>query len=132
MKRYQPIVDGKFQEIEYIIYETPQVEAEDSDTENSDQDPMAAFAPVRATGEHPFANEPHSDSAYADSPYTDLPCTENPNTGIADTVSSDTEAADTGKPHAYKRKPQRNTKKLSNDVINYPSINQRANGQMDR
>lgn len=127
MKRHQPIVDGKFQEIEYIIYETPQVKVEDSDSENADQDPMAAFSPVRASIEHPFADESHSGSTY-----TDLPCTENLNTGIADTVSSDTDAADTGKPHAYKRKTQRNTKKSSNDVINYPSINHRATGQMDR
>lgn len=132
MKRHQPIVDGKFQEIEYIIYETPQVKVEDSDSENADQDPMAAFSPVRASIEHPFADESHSGSAYTDSTYTDLPCTENLNTGIADTVSSDTDAADTGKPHAYKRKTQRNTKKSSNDVINYPSINHRATGQMDR
>ena len=59
MKRHQPIVDGKFQEIEYIIYETPQVKVEDSDSENADQDPMAAFSPVRASIEHSTLGSHH-------------------------------------------------------------------------
>lgn len=49
VRRHQPIIDGKFQEIEYIIYENPQSKSADkdasADAEDSDGTDQAASNP---------------------------------------------------------------------------------------
>ena len=120
IRRHQPIVDGKFQEIEYIIYETPQAKTADAvsnDTSDSEKDAGDDHSDTPALDE----TEPCSDSAHSDFPYPKNPCTENPHTGNPHTGNTGAE-----NPHAYKRKKQSKTEKSNTDGINYPSINQRA------
>ena len=125
IRRHQPIVDGKFQEIEYIIYETPQAKTADAasnTTGDSDEN---------AGGNHPDNPgpddaEPCPDSAHSDFPYPGNPCTENPHTENSHTENPHTGNTGTENSHAYKRKKQSKTEKSNTDGTKHPSINQRA------
>lgn len=112
VRRHQPIVDGKFQEIEYIIYENPQSKSSDkgvsADSEDSD-------------GTDQEASDPHNGTAYADNAHTEKPCTENPYTG-----NPNTETPDAQKSHAYKRTKQTRTERTNTEENNNPSINHTA------
>lgn len=114
IRRHQPIVDGKFQEIEYIIYETPQPKSvndtgEDAAHHDFSDDEFADPAP----DSQPACAEP----AYSANPCTENPHTENPHTGNAGTET----------PHAYNNKRNKSNKEKSNtEGIKHPSINQRA------
>lgn len=114
VRRHQPIVDGKFQEIEYIIYENPQPKAANDDASTDAKKPEVAAAEKGST-------KPCSGTAYADNAHTEIPCTENPYTG-----NPHTETPDAEKPHAYKRTNQQKTEKLNTEENNYPSINHAA------
>lgn len=115
IRRHQPIVDGKFQEIEYVIYETPQPKSVDDDTtadvSSDDSD----------TGNHTETTS-DTDTVCPENTHTENPCAENPYTG-----NTYTENADTQTQHAYKKRTnQQNTERLNTEENNYPSINHRA------
>lgn len=112
VRRHQPIVDGKFQEIEYIIYENPQPKTANNDASADAEEPGSADQAV---------SEPHNGSSYADNSHTEKPCAENPYTG-----SPDTETPDAQKPHAYKRTKQTRTERTNTEENNNPSINHAA------
>lgn len=116
IRRHQPIIDGKFQEIEYIIYETPQAK-KISDEEAANQNPDASSSDNSAPAPSDDS-EPHPDLSCAQNACTQTPCTENPHTG-----NPYTENADTENHHAYKKIKQENTKRENTHVTNYPSIN---------
>lgn len=116
VRRHQPIVDGKFQEIEYIIYENPQPKTADNDT-SADTDAKESSTTEHADSE----SEPHNDSAYFGNAHTEKPCAENPYTG-----NPDTETPDAQKPHTYKRTKQTRTEKINTEENNHPSINHKA------
>lgn len=112
--RHQPIVDGKFQEIEYIIYETPQSKPLHENGENAEQDDITS-------GE---LADPEQDSqpVCAESVYSANPYTENPHTEYPHTDNAGTETQ-----HAYNNKRTKSNKEKSNtEWIKHPSINQRA------
>lgn len=125
IRRHQPIVDGKFQEIEYIIYETPQAKNADAASNSiSDSDENAGDDHPDDPGADDA--EPCPDSAYSDfphpeNPHPENPCTENPYTENPHTGNTGTENS-----HAYKRKKQSKTEKSNTDGTKHPSINQRA------
>lgn len=140
MRRHQPNTGGKFGEIEYVIYETPQKGLADGgdrkfpegntagsyDGSKRLQDSESGAGGNRQsnsatssdTGQEPCANPP-----YTDLPYTDPPCTENPYTVIPDTEYPYTETSCTQNPDSNKRKIPENTERQNIDQSNYPSIN---------
>lgn len=120
VRRHQPIVDGKFQEIEYIIYENPQPKTADNDTSVDVEEPGST---------DPAASKPYSSTSYAGNVHTEKPCAENPYTG-----NPDTETPDTQKQHAYKRTKQTRTEGTNTEENNNPSINLTATPakKMDR
>lgn len=114
IRRHQPIVDGKFQEIEYIIYETPQPKPVHDDSEGAEHDD--------STGDEIADPEQDSQPACAEPAYSANPCTENPHTEYPHTDN-----AGTGTQHAYNNKRTKSNKEKSNtEGIKHPSINQRA------
>ena len=112
VRRHQPIIDGKFQEIEYIIYENPQSKSADKDASADAED---------SDGTDQAASNPHNGTAYADNAHIEKPCTENPYTG-----NPHTETPDAQKPHAYKRTKQTRTERTITEENNNPSINHAA------
>lgn len=120
VRRHQPIVDGKFQEIEYIIYENPQPKTADNDTSVDVEEPGST---------DPAASKPYSSTSYAGNVHTEKPCAENPYTG-----NPDTETPDAQKQHAYKRTKQTRTERTNTEENNNPSINLTATPakKMDR
>ncbi len=114
IRRHQPIVDGKFQEIEYIIYETPQPKSinDDTSTDAAKTETDAA----EESGNSTCSETPHTGNAH-----TENTCTENPYTGNPHTENPDAQTQ-----HAYKRTNQVNTEKLNTEWNNYPSINHAA------
>ena len=98
IRRHQPIADGKFQEIEYIIYETPQAKIED-DASSTTGDSAESACGNHSDNPGPDDAEPCPDSAYSAFPYPGNPCTENPHTENSHTGNTGTENS-----HAYKRK----------------------------
>lgn len=134
IRRHQPIVDGKFQEIEYIIYETPQPKQEKPeskkapDSVDKSEKSTETEADVSYSGST-YPENPCSDTAYTDSACTETPCTENLYTG-----NPDTEAPHTGNSHAYNITNPEKKERLTTGDNNYPSINQRdhVGGMMDR
>ena len=122
IRRHQPIVDGKFQEIEYIIYETPQArKLSDEEDASRNADDSSTGGADSVSSNDP---EPHTDMTCSGNSCTEIPCTENPHTG-----NPYTENPNTQNQHAYKRTKQEKTKKQNTHVNNYPSINQARKGE---
>ncbi len=138
MQRHQPIADGKFQEIEYIIFETPQQKQGSVPSDEQSISDLVGKIDGRRTLQ----------ASCSDNPYTEFPCTENPYTGnpdtetvdtditdteivdtdvvdtdSADTENSHTQFANTQTPHAYKRKSNQVPSRLNTRENNYQSIN---------
>jgi len=114
VRRHQPIVDGKFQEIEYIIYENPQPKTADKDTSaNADSGSTDSADQT--------ASRPQCGTAYSDNAHTEKPCTENPHTG-----NPYTETPDAQNSHAYKITNQTRTERTRTEENNHPSINHAA------
>lgn len=104
IRRHQPIVDGKFQEIEYIIYETPQArKLSDEEDASRNADDSSTGGADSVSSNDP---EPHTDMTCSGNSCTEIPCTENPHTG-----NPYTENPNTQNQHAYKRTKQEKTKK---------------------
>lgn len=114
VRRHQPIVDGKFQEIEYIIYENPQPKTADKDTSaNADSGSTDSADQT--------ASKPQCGTAYSGNAHTEKPCTENPHT-----ENPNTETPDAQNPHAYKITNQTRTERTKTEENNHPSINHAA------
>lgn len=133
LRRHQPIVDGKFQEIEYIIYETPQpMQAATGDDASSAAD-SSPDSKEDSNTSLPLSGSPHSDSqcsdtGYPDSAHTDSACTTDPCTENRYTGTPHTEPAHTQTPPAYINTNPEKKERLNIGFNNYPSINQRHNG----
>lgn len=109
IRRHQPIVDGKFQEIEYIIYETPQPKSIADGGEAAAQDDFSS--------DESDSPEPDAPPACAESACPANPCTENP---YPDNAGTETQ-------HAYNNKRTKSNKEKSNtEGIKHPSIHHRA------
>lgn len=134
IRRHQPIVDGKFQEIEYIIYEKPQ-------PKNVEKQANKANARQQTKSDNisdPDTGVPCSDSTYSDSSDTDFAYPESPCTENLYTVNPDAEFPNTDVPHTENRNGYintnpANTERLNTGENNYPSINHRGipNQKMD-
>lgn len=145
VRRHQPVVDGKFQEIEYVIYEFPQhttsddggdgagnddsstgTSAEDAPIEGACPESASDAAAVSQDAKRPVSSRvgsPHTEPPHTASPCSDAPCTENPYTG-----NPHMEDAHTDSLNAYINIDSRNTERVNTDQSNYPSINQRGMG----
>lgn len=118
--RHQPIIDGKFGEIEYVIYETPQAKKLDNpdsdDTTTPDgSDDEADFSP---SPDNKDCSAPCSVKAHPTSSHTASACAETPCSGNPHTENPDTDTW-----NAYKILSQENTQTEITYPSNYPSIN---------
>ncbi len=140
MQRHQPIADGKFQEIEYIIFETPQQnQASVPSDDESISDLVGKIDGKRAhnstRSDNPYTEFPCTENPYTDNPDTDfvdtdITDTEIPNTDGTDTDNSHTHFANTQDPHAYKRKSNQIPSRLNTRENNYQSINPAGRNSM--
>ena len=134
VRRHQPNIDGKFQEIEYVIYEMPQNEAA-SISENktpgkepSEKETVPEASRSQAPGQgtsspdisllHPdteiaFPCPADTGTAYPETPHTERPYTGNPHT----------ERPTPENPDALYNTERSSTERSNTDFINYPSIN---------
>lgn len=137
VRRHQANINGKFQEIEYIIYETPQQNALDFAEEDSDfssapnTSAMNDPTPVAKDGNSSFSGQaymeiPHTEKPDTENPYAENPYSKNPYTESPHTVNSHTVTPCTEKPDALLNTKRKKTEKIKTDKYNYPSINQRG------
>ena len=134
VRRHQPNIDGKFQEIEYVIYEMPQNEAA-SISENKTpgkgssekgavpetsgpQSPEHGTSSPDISSLHPdaeiaFPCPADTGTAYPETPHTEIPYTGNPHT----------ERPTPENPNALYNTERSSTERSNTDFINYPSIN---------
>lgn len=137
VRRHQANINGKFQEIEYIIYETPQQNALEPEEETLDSpsvsDSSAGNIARSITPDNhssfsscEYTEIPYTENPYAEHPYTEHPYTENPHTVNTDTVMPNTVPPCTENPSALLNTKRKKTEKVKNDKTNYPSINQRG------
>ena len=132
--RHQPNIDGKFQEIEYVIYEMPQNEAasisenktpgKGSSEKGAVPETSGPQAPEHGTASpdisslHPdaeiaFPCPADTGTAYPETPHTEIPYTGNPHT----------ERPTPENPNALYNTERSSTERSNTDFINYPSIN---------
>ena len=132
--RHQPNIDGKFQEIEYVIYEMPQNEAasisenktpgKGSSEKGAVPETSGPQAPEHGTSSpdisslHPdaemaFPCPADTGTAYPETPHTEIPYTGNPHT----------ERPTPENPNALYNTERSSTERSNTDFINYPSIN---------
>lgn len=132
--RHQPNIDGKFQEIEYVIYEMPQNEAasisenktpgKGSSEKGAVPEASGPQAPGQGTSSpdisslHPdaeiaFPCPADTGTAYPETPHTEIPYTGNPHT----------ERPTPENPNALYNTERSSTERSNTDFINYPSIN---------
>lgn len=145
VRRHQPNIDGKFQEIEYVIYEMPQ-DQNASITENNaagpgepDPETPSPIPPKQPVGHRSSVSDvsscqPDTDIASPSSTdteiaYTETPHTENPYTGNPYTEQPLPESPSPENPNALYNTEKSSTKKAKTEYINHPSINQEV---MDR
>lgn len=137
VRRHQANINGKFQEIEYIIYETPQQNALDFAEEDSDfssapnTSAMNDPTPVAKDGNSSFSGQaymeiPHTEKPDTEKPYAENPYSKNPYTESPHTVNSHTVTPCTEKSDALLNTKRKKTEKIKTDKYNYPSINQRG------
>lgn len=134
VRRHQPNIDGKFQEIEYVIYEMPQNEAasisekktpgKGSSEKGTVPEASGSQAPGQGTSSpdisllHPdteiaFPCPADTGTAYPETPHTERPYTGNPHT----------ERPTPENPDALYNTERSSTERSNTDFINYPSIN---------
>lgn len=134
VRRHQPNIDGKFQEIEYVIYEMPQNEAasisenktpgKGSSEKGAVPETSGSQAPEQGTSSpdisslHPdaeiaFPCPADTGTAYPETPHTEIPYTGNPHT----------ERPTPENPNALYNTERSSTERSNTDFINYPSIN---------
>lgn len=134
VRRHQPNIDGKFQEIEYVIYEMPQNEAasisenktpgKGSSEKGAVPETSGPQAPEHGTASpdisslHPdaeiaFPCPADTGTAYPETPHTEIPYTGNPHT----------ERPTPENPNALYNTERSSTERSNTDFINYPSIN---------
>lgn len=140
VRRHQPNIDGKFQEIEYVIYEMPQKEAapisenktpgKGSSVKETIPETAGPQAPGQGTSS-PDISSPHPDAeiafpcpadtgtAYPETPHTEIPYTGNPYT----------ERPLPENPDALYNTERSSTERSNTGFIKYPSINSEG---MDR
>lgn len=107
MMRHQPKVNGKFQEIEYVIYETPQKKTGDNGNAGNTGSRRKTGVAVKMQ-ERGSASEISAEEAEAVCSNLYLPYTENRNT----------ESPNPADRHAYKRKKKRNTERRNTEKQN--------------
>lgn len=139
VRRHQPNIDGKFQEIEYVIYEMPQNEAA-SISENktpgkepSEKETVPETSGSQASGQgtsssdisqfHPeteiaFPCPADTGTAYPEIPHTEIPYTGNPYTERPTPENPSPEI-----PDALYNTERSSTDRSNTGFINYPSIN---------
>ena len=134
VRRHQPNIDGKFQEIEYVIYEMPQNEAasisenktpgKESSEKGTVPEASGLQAPRQNTSSpdisslHPDAEKAFpcpadTGTAYPKTPHTERPYTGNPHT----------ERPTPENPDALYNTERSSTERSNTGFINYPSIN---------
>ena len=139
VRRHQPNIDGKFQEIEYVIYEMPQNEAasisekktpgKGSSEKETVPEASGLQAPRQNTSSpdisslHPDAEKAFpcpadTGTAYPKTPHTEIPYTGNPYTDRPTPENPSTE-----NPDALYNTERSSTERSNTDFINYPSIN---------
>lgn len=139
VRRHQPNIDGKFQEIEYVIYEMPQNEASSisenktpgkgSSEKKTVPEASGPQAPGQSTSSpdisslHPdaeiaFPCPADTGTAYPESPHTERPYTGNPHTERPTPENPSPE-----NPDALYNTERSSTERSNTGFINYPSIN---------
>lgn len=139
VRRHQPNIDGKFQEIEYVIYEMPQNEAasisenktpgKESSEKGTVPEASGLQAPRQNTSSpdisslHPDAEKAFpcpadTGTAYPKTPHTEIPYTGNPYTDRPTPENPSTE-----NPDALYNTERSSTERSNTGFINYPSIN---------
>lgn len=139
VRRHQPNIDGKFQEIEYVIYEMPQNEAasisenktpgKGSSEKKTVPEASGPQAPEQSTSSpdisslHPdaeiaFPCPADTGTAYPETPHTEIPYTGNPHT-----ERPTPERPTPENPDALYNTERSSTERSTTDFINYPSIN---------
>ena len=139
VRRHQPNIDGKFQEIEYVIYEMPQNEAasisenKTPGKESSEKGTVPEASGSQVPGQDtssPDISSLHSDAekafpcpadtgtAYPKTPHTEIPYTGNPYTDRPTPENPSTE-----NPDALYNTERSSTERSNTGFINYPSIN---------
>ena len=139
VRRHQPNIDGKFQEIEYVIYEMPQNEAasisenktpgKGSSAKGAVPETSGPQAPEHGTASpdisslHPdaeiaFPCPADTGTAYPETPHTEIPYTGNPYTDRPTPENPSPE-----NPDALYNTERSSTERSNTDFINYPSIN---------
>ena len=139
VRRHQPNIDGKFQEIEYVIYEMPQNEAasisenktpgKGSSEKKTVPEASGPQAPGQSTSSpdisslHPdaeiaFPCPADTETAYPESPHTERPYTGNPHTERPTPENSSPE-----NPDALYNTERSSTERSNTGFINYSSIN---------
>lgn len=139
VRRHQPNIDGKFQEIEYVIYEMPQNEAasisenktpgKESSEKGTVPEASGLQAPRQNTSSpdisslHPDAEKAFpcpadTGTAYPKTPHTEIPYTGNPYTDRPRPENPSTE-----NPDALYNTERSSTERSNTGFINYPSIN---------
>lgn len=139
VRRHQPNIDGKFQEIEYVIYEMPQNEAasiSENKTpckESSEKETVPEASGSQVPGQDTFSpdiSSLHPDAekafpcpadtgtAYPKTPHTEIPYAGNPYTDRPTPENPSTE-----NPDALYNTERSSTERSNTGFINYPSIN---------
>ena len=139
VRRHQPNIDGKFQEIEYVIYEMPQNEAasiSENKTlckESSEKETVTEASGSQVPGQDTFSpdiSSLHPDAekaspcpadtgtAYPKTPHTEIPYTGNPYTDRPTPENPSPE-----NPDALYNTERSSTERSNTGFINYPSIN---------
>ena len=139
VRRHQPNIDGKFQEIEYVIYEMPQNEAasiSENKTpckESSEKETVPEASGSQVPGQDTFSpdiSSLHPDAekaspcpadtgtAYPETPHTEIPYTGNPYTDRPTPENPSPE-----NPDALYNTERSSTERSNTGFINYRSIN---------
>lgn len=139
VRRHQPNIDGKFQEIEYVIYEMPQNEAasiSENKTlckESSEKETVTEASGSQVPGQDTFSpdiSSLHPDAekaspcpadtgtAYPKTPHTEIPYTGNPYTDRPTPENPSPE-----NPDALYNTERSSTERSNTGFINYRSIN---------
>lgn len=139
VRRHQPNIDGKFQEIEYVIYEMPQNEAasiSENKTpckESSEKETVPEASGSQVPGQDTFSpdiSSLHPDAekaspcpadtgtAYPKTPHTEIPYTGNPYTDRPTPENPSPE-----NPDALYNTERSSTERSNTGFINYRSIN---------
>ena len=155
VRRHQPNIDGKFQEIEYVIYEMPQDQTAsisenntsgsgEPDHENPSPIPQQQPVGPRSSVSAVSLCQPDTEIAAPSSADTEIAAPSSADTEIAYTETPDTENPYTGNPYterplsespspenlnAIYNTEKSNTEREKTEYINHPSINQEV---MDR